>query len=220
MAGGWFGILLEKRLNELPGCRAFRYYKISTGLSGLHSYNWYKQTDDYLQKHSPDVLITFFGANDGLAVKTRKNRLKSRYPRKFYHARKQKYKELYSFYVYEYMLHNHTRFQKIFWLGQPATSHPELRHKYPLINEIYAREAQKFLNVHYIPSWKLTSGPKGEFLEYMADRTGRKHRVKWPDKVHQTKPGGEIFLEKIWPYIQKEIDFSQKKTTPKDLPKD
>jgi len=186
--GGMLGVYLENTLGAMPGVTAIRHYMVSSGLSGLHEYQWTEATHDYIRKIHPEVLIVMFGANDSLAQKVYSENRFAYYP-------SPEFEDEYAMKVRLFLLSTAPFVKKVYWIGLPAVSHPEFTVKYPVLNRIYARQCAAFPNVAFIDSWKATS-VNNQFVPNLPDKSGVVGAVKL-DPVHHTAHGGKVLGELV-----------------------
>lgn len=216
MAGGFFGKALAEDLASRPGVQVQRVYVISTGLSGLHPFNWTARTEELFKLHHPDVLIALYGANDTLAVReaTGKDYL-------FNHPQ---YRQRYARHVHDYVKRFAPRLKRLYLVGQPATDHHSLSIRYPVANDVYREVASHFANAYYVPTWDHTV-IKGKYAPFLPDSDGKLQKVKYSDAVHPTPAGGKIMADAVMPYFTAELDLRNPSPQPaavagKDRPTD
>ncbi len=185
---GKLGEYLETELRS-RGHEVHRHAMVSSGLSGLHEYNWPEATYDFIDQYHPEVLIAMFGANDSLAVKNYDE------GPKFTFFSDASFRERYARKVRLFLTLNAPRVKNVYWIGQPNLDHRELTPKYPTLNEIYAQEVSKVPNAVFIPIWDFTSN-QGRYNPIMPDKTGATGPLKW-DFVHFTPHGGKVLGDHI-----------------------
>ncbi|HNJ05804.1 MAG TPA: hypothetical protein PLB73_16205, partial [Leptospiraceae bacterium] len=185
---GKLGEYLETELGR-RGHEVHRHAMVSSGLSGLHDYNWPEATYDYIDRYHPDLLIAMFGANDSLAVKNYAD------DAKFTFFSDSGFRERYARKVRLFLSLNAPRVKTVYWVGQPNLDHHELTPKFPVLNEIYAQEVARVPNGVFIPVWDFTSNA-GKYKPVMADATGVVGPLKW-DFVHFTPHGGKVLGDHI-----------------------
>lgn len=198
MAGGFFGKALADELASRPGVQVQRVYVISTGLSGLHPFNWTARTEELFKQYNPDVLITLYGANDTLAVREPGG--------KDYLFSHPQYRRRYARHVHEYVKRFSSRLKRLYLVGQPATDHHSLSVRYPVANDVYREVASHFANTYYVPTWEHTI-VKGKYALMLPDRDGKMQKVKYSDAVHPTPAGGKIMADAVLPYFTAELDL-------------
>lgn len=208
MMGGFFGKALGENLDARPDVDVERVYVISTGLSGLHPFNWTNRTEELIEKHHPDVLVAYYGANDTLAVKEKDG--------KNYLFNSPEYRKRYARHVHEYVKRFAPRVKRLYLLGQPATDHRSLATRYPVTNDVFREICTHFPNAFYVPTWDLTL-IKGKYAPYMTDSEGKLRKMKYEDAVHPTPAGGKIMTEAALPYFLAELDL--KDPVPPEDPK-
>lgn len=197
LMGGFFGLMLEQRLNGIPGVRALRIHAKSTGLSEYIPYDWPDKTRRYISSYRPDVLVVSFGANDCLALRMKNGRL--------LYFLEPGWREEYASRVSGYLDIVSPLVKKIYFVGQPSTDHAILAPRYPVINRIFSQVCTAYPNVTYIPAWELTSD-HGAFMPVMKDRNGKADYIKWGnDPIHHTPFGGSVLTELFLEYIKDEF---------------
>lgn len=201
MMGGFFGKALAEELQSRPGITVIRDYKISTGLSGLHPYDWQSRTEELMQLHRPDILVILFGANDSLAVKE-KDGTETLY-------RNPNFRTRYVRHVHDFVKFFSPRLKRVYIIGQPATDHHQFGVRYPVLNDMFQETVSHFPNTVYVPSWKHTVNEKGMYSLYMKDKEGKLRKVKYDDQVHPTPAGGIIMKDALLRYFEAEIDLAE-----------
>lgn len=198
MMGGFFGKALAEEFASRPDVFVERDYKISTGLSGLHPYDWSARTEELLRRHNPDVLIAFYGANDTLAVKEKDG--------KNYMFHNPEFRTRYARHVNDYVKRFAPRVKRLYLIGQPATDHRTFSVRYPVTNDIFREVCSRYPNAFYVPSWEHTT-INGIYALRMPDRNGKLQKVKYEDAVHPTPAGGIIMKDALLPYFLSELDL-------------
>ena len=197
LMGGYFGLMLEQRLNGISGVRALRIHAKSTGLSEYTPYDWPEKSHMYIARYKPDVLVVTFGANDCLALRLKNGRL--------LYFQTPGWREEYAARVAGYLSIVSPLVKKVYFVGQPSTDHAILAPRYPVINRIFSRVCATFPNVTYIPAWELTCD-HGAYTPVMKDREGKAGYIKWNgDPIHHTPFGGIVLAELFLDYIKKEF---------------
>lgn len=198
MMGGFFGKALAEEFASRPDVYVERDYRISTGLSGLHPFNWSDRTEELFQKHNPDVLIAFFGANDTLAVREKDGK-----DYLFHHP---EFRTRYTRHVDDYVKRFAPRVKRLYLIGQPATDHRTFSARYPVVNDIFREVCSRYPNTFYVPSWEHTT-IDGSYAPFMPDGRGKMQKVKYEDAVHPTPAGGIIMKDALLPYFLSELDL-------------
>lgn len=197
LMGGYFGFMLEKRLNQTPGVRAVRIAVKSTGLSEFIRYDWHAKTLMYVRQYRPDVIVMLFGGNDCYALRRENGTLllfTSSEWRSEYAARLDSYLDAVT-----------PRVKRVYLIGQPSTDHPYFKGRYPVLNDLFRERCRKHVGVRYVPAWEMTS-ERGAFVAVMKDASGMAGRVKFPnDPIHHTPFGGQVLTERFLDYISDEF---------------
>ncbi|MCE9598558.1 MAG: hypothetical protein K8S54_11370 [Spirochaetia bacterium] len=207
--GGNLGVYLEKTLSEMQGVHAVRHFRVSSGLSGLHEFQWAEATHDFIRKTHADILIVYFGANDSLAQKVYSENRFASYP-------SPEFEDQYAMKVRLFLKVTAPYVKKVYWIGQPAVAHPEFTVKYPVLNRIYAQECAQVPNAVFIETWKWTS-VDNKFVPNLADKSGTKAPVKW-DPVHHTPHGGRMLGELILDRIAADVALPLPWPPPQTVP--
>lgn len=194
--GGNLGVYLEKTLGEMQNVKVVRHFRVSSGLSGLHEFQWAEATHDYIRKTRADILIVYFGANDSLAQKVYSENRFASYP-------SPEFEDQYAMKVRLFLKVTAPYVKKVYWIGQPAVAHPEFTVKYPVLNRIYAQECAQVPNAVFIETWKLTS-VENKYVPNLPDKSGTVGPVKW-DPVHHTPHGGRMLGELILDRIATDV---------------
>jgi len=198
MMGGFFGKALAEELTTNPNVTILRDYTISTGLSGLHPYNWKKRTEELMNENPPDVLIVFFGGNDTLAVREPDGK------EFLYHN--SEFRNRYVRHVTDYLAYFAPKVKRLFMIGQPTTADPQFSVRYPKINDMQNEACLKFPNTYFVPSWQHTT-INGVYARYMKDKDGKNRKMKYDDDVHPTPAGGIIMKDALMPYFTAELNL-------------
>ncbi len=198
MMGGFFGKALAEEFQSHADVVVLRDYKISTGLSGLHPFDWTKRTEELMKRHKPHVLIAFYGANDTLAVKEKDG--------KNYMFHNPEFRMRYTRHVDNYVRRFAPRVKRLYLIGQPATDHRTFSKRYPVTNDIFREVCSRYPNTFYVPSWEHTA-INGVYAPRLPDRNGKLRKIKYEDAVHPTPAGGIIMKDALMPYFLSELDL-------------
>ncbi len=189
---------LERRLTEYEGIIVKREGKYSTGLNRIDYFDWYKRTNQLVNDFFPDVIIVFFGANDGQKIKDENGRT--------YRLYSDKWEEVYSKRVHDFMQLTSTNAKKVYWIGHPIAANKDFTRKFALMNSIYEKQAEEFENVTFINSWDRFA-INGKYAPFVENNQGVKVKVKYSDGVHLTSNGARIMADLVFEYLEEDIDF-------------
>lgn len=146
-------------------------YKISSGLSTPHFFDWPAFVSAEMARYNPDVAVIMVGGNDILQMGTR---------------------ELYAGRVGRMMDLLHGESRVVVWLGQPnfGPGRDALAATVPVLNDIQREEAAKRPWVIYVDTFALTSWSDGTFAWEQTDVFGNLVKIRHDDGVHFTAAGG------------------------------
>lgn len=193
-----FGILTEEKLSSYAGNEVYREGHYSTGLNRIDYYDWFAKTQELIDNFNPDVLIVFFGSNDGQNI-VGYDGVISKWPSDGWDVR---YRER----IHKYMEEFSPQVKKIYWVGQPVPRDEGFNLKFTKMNIIYSSEAKLFGNIVFVDSWSRFA-VNGVYAPIVADDSGLSQYVKASDGVHLTSHGGKILMEYLFGYMEKDIDF-------------
>lgn len=145
-------------------------YKLSSGLLGGASFDWYGYMASEMAAYSPDVVVFMVGANDahvGMDLAA------------------------YSAKVGQMM--DQLSGMRLIWVGQPNMGRPDLAASVPGVNQVFAAEAAKRPWVRYVDTWSLTSDANGAYTPYTPDGS----LARGDDGVHFTSTGGAYLAQAV-----------------------
>jgi hypothetical protein len=159
-------------------------YHVSSGLSRPDFFDWPARLRAEMKSYDPDVAVAMFGANDGQNVEYQGQVLT--YPSKpwldLYHKR-----------VGEAMdLLGGTEKRQVWWVGMPTARNAEQSAIYKTLDTVYAAEAKKRPNVHWVDTYAMFADKSGQYSDYLPGLSGKTELMRQSDGIHWTRAGGDL----------------------------
>jgi lysophospholipase L1-like esterase len=189
------GPRMEKDLYTIPHMTVIRRGKYSSGLTRPDFYNWNIVSQQLINEHKPQVIITQFGGNDGQTISDSRGR---RIP---YGAAG--WDDVYRQRVDEFM-RVISQVRRVYWLELPIAGTPDFTEKFRRMNRIQREVASKYPNIVYVEVWDRFA-PNGRYEHVLADDSGRRGVVKAGDGVHLTEHGSKILSSIMLRYVKEDI---------------
>lgn len=188
-----FGPALERLLEE-NNHTVNRYGVYSSGLTLDAKINWSVAGANYANQHSPDLIISSYGPNDGQTIYDSQGTHTVTSPswESAYKRRVDKYVDsiFASAGAPEYLL----------IVGQPMPGTDDFRYKFTKINSVFAKVAEENEQIIYLDSWDRFTD-NGNYTSLVADDSGKRAIARYADGVHLTPHGSKILsnlvLQKI-----------------------
>ena len=184
--------IMRNYYNKDPNVQFISVAKHSTGLCVNTNWNWPKKLEEFMQKHKPDVVLFFMGANDLTNIFDGQRRYS------FTSAEwKKKYVE-----IAESMIDAAHKGNAVpIWIGLPVMS--EIYAKWvPLISELQ-HNACANRNIEYVDTVPTLADENGQYQVYMKTPAGEMVRIRKPDKYHVEYAGSLMIIEQVVPSIKK-----------------
>ncbi|MBE0528041.1 MAG: DUF459 domain-containing protein [Thermoleophilia bacterium] len=191
------GMALTNLSNKTKLIKPQLDFHLSSGLVRPDFFNWPAQLQTKAQAFDPGAVAVMFGANDNQAVQTSSGKVHqfgSDGWKKEYRKRVEDAIAL--------MYQNGVR--RVYWIGQPIMPESSFNNQVKLMNDIYARVAEKTFGVQYIDAYKLLSNGGGRYAQYLRDSDGKMQKVREQDGEHLTYAGGLRIAEAVIAAIKKE----------------
>ncbi len=186
-----FGIEFENAAKKYN----FKFDKIkiesrySTGLNRIDFFDWYARTSELIYKYNPDAIVVLFGGNDDQIILDKDGKYRAKLTPKWKAAYEQRVKR------YAFLL-NESSVRKVYWIGHPTSSIPRHRKFLSIANQIYQKVSQIYPKIKFVDNWD-TFAVNGNFTAIVANKSGKKGRVRTKDVYHFTNHGAKILVDKL-----------------------
>jgi lysophospholipase L1-like esterase len=190
-----FGSSLVNLSEDTGLVKAKNDYKVSSGLSRPDFFDWPQHLVDQIVDYRPDAVAVLFGANDGQDVY---------YEGKVLKVGTKAWQEVYARRVGEAMDLLTKGGRRVYWVGNPIMKDFGYRERIAMMNHIYAAVARQHSGVTFISTWKLMSGEKGSYDDYLKDANGDSILVRAPDGIHLTRAGGDRMAALVLDVIERD----------------
>lgn len=178
---GQFGPMLENRAEDSGLVEVTEViYEFSSGLTRPDFLDWPVRLRDIQTQQDPEVIVLFFGGNDGQAIQIDDT---------WYDFASPEWLAEYRARVGSLMAELDASGRDVYWMGMPIVRDADFRQKVEVMNEIYRSEAVAFDLVTYIDSWSVFTGPDGGYSEYLTDQNGDLVDMRLNDGIHLTTAG-------------------------------
>lgn len=184
--------IMRNYYNKDPNVQFISVAKHSTGLCVSTNWNWPKKLEEFMQKHKPDVVLFFLGANDLQNIFDGERRYS------FTSAEwKKKYVE-----IAENMIDIARKGNAVpIWIGLPIMS--EVYAKWvPLISELQHKACTN-RNIEYVDTVPTLADENGQYQVFMKTPSGEMVRIRKADKYHVEYAGSLMIIEQVVPSIKK-----------------
>ena len=186
-----FGIEFENAAKKSN----FKFDKIkiesrhSTGLNRIDYFDWYARTSELIYRYNPDAIVVLFGGNDDQIILDKDGKYRAKLT--------PKWKEAYQQRVENYaQLLNESSVKKVYWIGHPTSNIPRHRRFLSIVNQIYQKVSQTYPKIKFIDNWH-TFAVNGNFNAIVANKSGKKGRVRTKDVYHFTNHGAKILVDNL-----------------------
>jgi len=194
-----FGPRLENDLSVYSDLEVKRRGKYSTGLNRRDVFDWNKYSLELIEEFKPEVLVVMFGANDSQNILDNQNQP--------YRVSDPEWDGIYTQRAAEYMALINQKVEKIYWVGQPVAREAVFSGRLKHLDEIYEREAQKWSNIEFIPTWERFTTAEGKYQAVVADDGGLRQRVKTDDGIHLTYHGSKIMSQLVVGVLKQDFEL-------------
>lgn len=178
---GQFGPMLENRAEESGLVDVTEViYEFSSGLTRPDFLDWPVRLRQVRTDQDPDVMVLFFGGNDGQAIEI---------DGVWFDFGSTEWLAEYRKRVRSLMEELDGAGRDVYWMGLPIVRQEEFRQRVEVMNEIYRSEAGDFDLVTYVDSWTVFTGPDGGYSEYLSDDNGDLVDMRLNDGIHLTTAG-------------------------------
>ncbi len=184
--------IMRNYYNNDPNIQFISVAKHSTGLCVSTNWNWPKKLEEFMQKHKPDVVLFFIGANDLQNIFDGQRRYS------FTSAEwKKKYVE-----IAESMIDIARKGNAVpIWIGLPVMS--EAYAKWiPLVSELQHKACAN-RKIEYVDTVPTLADENGQYQVFMKTPTGEMVRIRKADRYHVDYAGSLMIIEQVVPSIKK-----------------
>ena len=163
--------------------------RYSTGLNRIDFFDWYARTSDLIYQYDPDAIIVLFGGNDDQIILDKNGKYRAKLTPKWKAAYEERVKR------YAFLL-NESSVRKVYWIGHPTSSMPRHRKFLSIANQIYQKVSQNYSKIKFVDNWD-TFAVNGNFTAIVANKSGKKGRVRSKDVYHFTNHGAKILVDNL-----------------------
>lgn len=189
------GYVLKSDTADDPLIRTDFDAKVSTGLARPDFYNWPARLQESLTRDDADVVVIMVGANDDQTLRAVNGDPVAEEGTPEWEA---EYRRRVAGIMD--LLDNGRR--SIVWIGEPRVARPKLDGALALMNRIIEEEAARRPWVSVVDTWKLLSGPNGEYVDYFTPPGKSAIRCRRSDGVHLTMDCVELVVERVLDVIR------------------
>jgi len=177
------------------------HYEVSSGLVRPDFYNWPGALTADVEAGDPEVLVAFFGANDGQGIvlpdgtpvqQVSDPRWSAEYRRR----------------VGAVMDQLRAGDRLVVWLGQPPMREPGFDGRMDLVNQAAMAEAATRPWIVFVDTTTLFGDPSGAFAELLPDAAGNPTDMRQGDGIHLTRAGGDRLAAHVMAVIGAHVDLS------------
>lgn len=162
-------------------------YENSTGLNRIDYFDWYQKTNQVVSKYQPDAVVVLFGGNDAQDIRDKDGKYRTELTPEW----KAAYRERVERYAKQL---DKSSVRKVYWIGHPISNQSRPNQFFPIFNEIYRDVSQSYPKIEFIDNWE-TFAANGKFTPSVADKSGKKGRVRVQDGYHFTHHGAKILVD-------------------------
>lgn len=187
------GPMMHSSMREYKGVEFYINAKVSTGLCRQDFFNWPMQLRETLRRHKSDMVIFFFGANDGQSIVTEEGVVP---------IGGQRWRDAYAAKMAEMVEMVRNAGADVIWIQMPALG--EQRYQYMHETQIAQRE---FCEKHGISSLRTDDAFSGEWgrFEAFGDFHGKYVRLRTKDTAHFTREGYLKLTEHLLPIVKEHM---------------
>lgn len=167
----------------------------STGLCISTKWDWPKKLAGLVDKHRPDVVLIFIGANDLQNIYDGRRRYSFTSP-----AWQKHYVEI----AGHFLDVAASGKADVLWIGLPVMGKEPYLTWMPLLTRMQ-REACASRNVEYIDTGPTLADANGNYQAYMTDSKGNLVRLRKDDRYHVAYEGCLMIIRQILPSLRKRI---------------
>lgn len=174
----------------------------STGLNRIDYFDWYAKTPQLLSKYNPEAMVVLFGGNDDQAILDTEGKYRNPLSPEWkaaYRERVERYAKLI----------NQSSVRKAYWIGHPTSSVPRYRKFFLAANKIYQEVSETYPKMEFVENWDAFA-VNGNYAPIVANKSGKKGRVRTKDGYHFTHHGASIVVDNLMDKMDKDGVLEQK----------
>lgn len=192
------GVVFENQL-KARGFIIKREGVYSTGLANTGYFDWAKRSKELSMEFKPDIVICFFGSNDGQKILGDNG--------VYQNLGTSQWEVEYGKNVADFLeLSNTTGIKKLYYIGLPISSKAEFTNKYKVINKVAAEQIGNFQNAKFVDIWTRFA-PQNQYAPILKDAAGVSGRVKYDDGIHLTDHGSKILFEEVEKMMKVDVEY-------------
>jgi hypothetical protein len=181
-----FGQTLVNSIDDGGKVKARIEVKYGTGLVRLDAFDWLAHARD-LAATPADLTIVMIGGNDAQDISGSAGRLGM--------ATKEWQAE-YARRARQVMTTLAADGRRVMWVGMPVPRSAKLRRAFESLNSAVRSAAAGNPLVTYVDVWA-DYAPRGKYVDYLDDGSGRQVKVRNRDGIHLAKPGAAMLARKL-----------------------
>jgi len=159
----------------------------STGLNRIDFFDWYARTYELIYQYNPDAIVVLFGGNEDQIILGKDGKYRAKLTPEWKAVYEERVKK------YAFLL-NESSVRKVYWIGHPTSSIPRHRKFLSIVNHIYQKVSLTYPKIKFIDNWD-TFAVNGNYTAIVANKSGKKARVRTKDVYHFTNHGAKILVD-------------------------
>jgi uncharacterized protein len=183
------------------------HYEVSSGLVRPDYYNWPGAMAEDLAAHDPEVVVTFFGANDGQGIV-----LPDGTP--VQDVSDPRWLPEYRRRVGALMDQLRAGDRLVVWLGQPPMRDAGFGSRMALVNQAAMAEAATRPWVVFVDTAPLLGDANRAFAELLPDASGSPTDMRQDDGIHLTRAAGDLLAAHVLDVVRAHVDLSGQPARP------
>ncbi len=190
---GQFGPMLQNRLGESGLVESEVVYEFESGLSRPDFIDWPERLRRVGEELDPDVVVLYFGGNDGQAIYVDENT--------WIDLGTPEWEAEYRRRVDEVMTLLVEQGRWVYWMGLPVVESDTFQPRIDLMNRVYEEVAADHPMVTFFPAEPIFTGPDGGYAEFLPNSDGEVVDMRLDDGVHYTTAGAIYLVDHLYPMI-------------------
>ena len=162
--------------------------KGNTGLARPDYYDWPRHLRDGLATYHPEVVVMFFGANDGQGLYANGRAA---------HFGTPEWSAEYTLRIDTMLATALAASARVVWVGVPPMRDAGLDAHMAVIAALGRREAGRFPGVRFVSGTTVLGAPDGSYTKTIVDDGGGTVTVRTPDGVHINAAGAEVLTQAV-----------------------
>ncbi len=195
-----FGPALQRKLGKYSSLEVVRKGFYSTGFVHQETFSWVATISALVDKYHPDMIVMHMGANDPIDIVPKTGR-------RLYFGN-DKWKEVYSSRVAEFLKTVSQKKILLFWVGLPIMGSQKYCEKIQVLNSVFRQECGKASGCLYVDTWSALTGSNGKYTAYIRGPGGKFTRIRAKDNVHLTGDGGKLLSDFFLKVASERVKFS------------